>query len=274
MIGASAMVANYARSLVSIVAFAFAIVGVNQRGWTQPAAALSPEPIPVGTLTAYSREFAQRFALDTPAKDLELAAPLQALEFRVERSRWRADLNECLLSIYIDSRLPLYFPNAGPSGMQSISLGQNHFFTHASKGRDHWLKLSLDDRRHLGDIQRPFNRNAAFSTADYNAPDRRGSFFDVGYREFQRELFPGVHYIQLDIGCHVPRWFGSRPSTLLWLKRQGGKDYSRIANFDPNEFERLELPRVFVERMSAFAKEAARSSNAPPSARPSADLSR
>jgi hypothetical protein len=266
------------RSWPSAIAFATAFSVLTfatcSSAWGQTAAIPVPSAAVKRAVVAYSQEFARRFALEAPSKELELAAPLQALEFRVERSRWQPELNECLLSAYIDARVPLYFPHPALADSQAISLRLNHFFIHPLSRQRGWQKLSIEDRDHLSRIHRTFNRNAAFSTADYEPPGRRGGFFDVGNDEFRRELFPGLNYLRLGVGCHLPRWFGLRHPMLLWLKREDGKDYSRILSFDPQDFERFELPRAFVERMSALANDASKDASGRSSAEAGANSNR
>lgn len=220
------------------------------------------------SVVAYSKDFAKRFALPEPEPGMELSGPLQALEFRVEPSRYSAvpGANLCLLSVYVDASVPLHFPTEGPSGSETVGLAQRHFFVHPNKGREHWLRLALEDRRHFGSIQSRYNNNAAVATMDFSWSPQRGSLESVEHREFHRELFPSLAYVQLNLGCPFPRWLGVPRQIHLWLKRLGGKDYSRIVRMDPVDFEKFDIPALFVEKMSRM--ELAKRETRPPSITP------
>ena len=209
-----------------------------------------------GAVATYSKEFAKRFALPDPEPTMELSAPLHALELQISPAPHLPTANQCLLNVYLDSRLPLYYPTEGPVGTAEVDFAIRHFFVHPDKGREHWLSLAIEDRRHFGRIGSRFNFNSALATTNYTSVPKQGAFLSGAHREFHRELFPGIAYLRLSIGCPFPRWLSVSRDIHLWLKRPGGKDYTRIENADisPEDFEKLLIPAGFVERMNALEK--------------------
>jgi len=239
---------------LQLIAVAVSVLVIATNAFAQRTGSPANTRVGHGSIATYSKEFAKRFMLPDPEPGMDLAYPLLALELQISPAPHMPEANQCLLSVYIDSRLPLHFPTDGPIGTAEVGYAFRHFFIHPDKGREHWLTLSVEDRRYFGRITSQFNNNAALATVDFSWSPPKGSFASFAYRAFHRELFPSVSYLQLDVGCPFPRWLSVPRSIHLWLKRHGGKDFSQTIQVDPKDFEKLEIPAGYVQRMGALER--------------------
>ena len=64
----------------------------------------------------YTKEFAKRFALPNPEPGTEPSGGMQAMEFAVEPGPKHSFGYNCKLKLYLDSKLPIAYPEEGVAG--------------------------------------------------------------------------------------------------------------------------------------------------------------
>ena len=210
-------------------------------------------PIPVEQMHAfgYTKEFAKRFALPEPEPGWEPGDGLLAVEFSVRPipGPWRP-LYTCAFKLYIDSKFDIAFPEPGLSGLNELYTSRTHPFIARRKNEP---DIPEADRRAHGERQRAFGQLAAVATSDY-VMDKSGALTSSPLLEFVRELFPGVHYVQAS-DCMFAFWLSRRESDLnVWVKKSTGKDYTRTAMRDPNDFYQFPLPHALIAKARPWAE--------------------
>ncbi len=217
---------------------------------------LAPEPpappIPVEQMRAfgYTKEFAQRFALPEPEPGWEPGDGLLAVEFRLEPIPGPRGFYGCNFKLYIEGKLDIAFPEPGLSGSSELYTSRTHSFIARDKNQPDILEV--DRRAHFA-RQTAFLQLSAFATDDYE-PGKRGSLLSSGPREFVRDLFPGVHYMDAH-NCSFARWLSHRETTVkVWVKKSTGKDYRRDLAQDPNDFYQFTLPPALIAKARPWAE--------------------
>lgn len=223
-----------------------------------------PDPLPIETMKAavYTKAFAKRFVLPDPEPGTEPSGAIQGMEFSMEEippgSVYARPLYACDLILYLDNTLPIAWPEEGRAGAQRIMSIHPQLFSHMN--RERFLAMSVEDRRHSFKRETLWNMRARIVTSDFEYRKRGGSF-DATYREYDREFFPGVAYVKLDIGCtmtgtQLERFLQYGKGVELWLLKTGGRNYTDIGvqGVDRNDFVRLPLPRNFIERILPWIK--------------------
>ncbi len=242
--------ARWLRAMVLTLA-----LGCISSAIAQTAASLSgppAPPIPVEQMHTfgYTKEFAKRFALPEPEPGWEPGDGLLAVEFRVEPIAGPRGLYNCAFNLYVETKLDLAFPEAGPSGSDELYTSRLHPFLEVPKGSP---GLRESDRRAYWERRRGFAQLGAFATADY-VPGKRGASTSSSMRSFVRELVPGVHYVRLS-SCEYARWLSKNDPTLkVWVKKSSGKDYTRIVGIDPSDFYQLALPQALITKTLPWAE--------------------
>lgn len=213
-----------------------------------------PEPLPIETMRAavYTKAFAKRFALPDPEPGTEPTGVIQGMEFHIRPHRVMARYS-CDLILYLDNTLPIAWPEDARASVSGIPTQDTLLMSNVP--RERFLKLSVEDRRHSFKRETLWNMRARIVTPDFEYP-KRGGAFDVTYREYNREFFPGMAFVKLDIGCsftgrQLEKFLAHSPSIELWLLKTGGRNYTDIGveGVDRSDFVRLALPRTFLERV-------------------------
>ena len=95
-------------------------------------------------IAAYTKAFAERFGLSAPAPGTEPSGGLEAIEFAIEKGRF-APYYYLNIYLYVDSSLPIKYPEEGVAGEKYMLISATHFF---GRTNNQWMKWSLQDRRH------------------------------------------------------------------------------------------------------------------------------
>jgi hypothetical protein len=205
-------------------------------------------------LAAYSEPFAQRFGLAKPEVELAADGPLQAIEIGPGRFTYGTPSNPrillCDVKLYVSSSIPIQLPLSGEMGSFELAGRRSHFFIADDVGAKKWQRLSIEDRRYFGRRESDFSQLAAIATPDVQ-PGTRGSLMTLHYRSFVRDVFPGLHFVEIGIPCRWIEQYESRyPAAEIWLKRIGGKDYREITSpfMDPDDFVKLPIPAELMRR--------------------------
>jgi len=221
-----------------------------------------PDPLPIETMKAavYTKAFAKRFVLPDPEPGTEPSGAIQGMEFSMEEippgSVYARPLYACDLILYLDNTLPIAWPEEGRAGAQRIMSIHPQLFSHMN--RERFLAMSVEDRRHSGERISRYRRLAWLAVPDTEA-SKGGGLSDATYSEYDREFYPGIAYIKLDIGCSytaqaIDSALQHYPTVSVWLKRVGGKDYRKAFVKGSEDFLQIALPRNFIERILPWIK--------------------
>jgi len=205
-------------------------------------------------LAAYSEPFAQRFGLAKPEIELAADGPLQAIEIGPGRYTYATPSNpnvlRCDVKLYVSSSIPIQLPLSAELGSRELAGRRSHFFIADDIGAKKWQRLSIEDRRHFARRESAFIQLAAIATPDAQ-PGTRGSHTTIPYQSFVRDVFAGLHFVEVSIPCRWIEEYESRyPAAEIWLKRIGGKDYREITNtfMDPDDFLKFAIPAELMRR--------------------------
>lgn len=240
-------------TLVGIVAIIF---------FPTPLAAATPkvQPLPIDQMraTVYTKAFAKRFTLPDPEPGSEPEGGMQAMEFAVESSN-NAPYYYCKLYLYLDNKLPVAYPE-GDTGVAHLPSRRTRLMTFDAKTR--WLGLSEKDRIHFNERQGRYNAMTWLATPDYpgyfeEKPKKPYAAVGMFYDEYHRDLFPGLAYLKIDMGCPAYSWVDKVDVIQIWLKREGGKDYRKQLQKDPADFLKFTLPSSFYRQIAQWTKQIA-----------------
>jgi len=200
-------------------------------------------PLEEMRIAVYTKAFAERFGLPAPAPGTEPDGGLEAIEFAIEKGRF-APYYYLNIYLYVDSSLPIKYPEEGVAGEKYMLISATHFF-----GRTHeqWKKWSLEDRRYSTNLDGKYNRKANLATMDY-IPRKKGATTSLYYREFHKDILPGLAYIKLD--CSPPSVMIDRPinNVGIWLQVDSQVDYRSHIEVDTDDFLKFVIPDgVFKE---------------------------
>jgi hypothetical protein len=210
-------------------------------------------PINEARIATYSKSYATRFALPMPASENELSGGIQAIHFSIERGPDYAPFYGCKLKVYLNSDLPIAYPKNGVSGTRLIVLQPEHFIFDNNVDNKRWLALSVEDRIHFSS-QNSFNRLAGLASPGLDVRKHNGFWTGAQYDSFYRDLFPGITYLKLDVGCGLMQWGERYEFVQLWLERSGGKDYTKLVFEDPDDFLKFNIPSAFYKSTLKWAK--------------------
>ena len=124
-------------------------------------------------IAAYTKAFAERFGLPAPAPGTEPSGGLEAIEFAIEKGRF-APYYYLNIYLYVDSSLPIKYPEEGVAGEKYMLIKGTHFF---GRTQDMWLKWPQKDRLHFNNMQERYHRKANLATMSYS-PGKNGSISD------------------------------------------------------------------------------------------------
>lgn len=201
----------------------------------------------------YSKAFAERFELPAANVTDELPKELHAMELLAERHEW-GDSIYCNLKIYFDSALPIYLPEGPPAGSLAMRREGGHFFSQLKRDeRGRATSWSDSDRIALSLGENPYNRAARLATRDYKFQSV-GASEGMRILEYHKEILPGVGYMKLGPDCAwLARTVRYPAGWNLWVKRQGGADYTRILREKPEDFYIWPVPSAFLARFRPTA---------------------
>ena len=249
---------RWLRAVVLTLAMGCISSAIAQNAAPPPSPPAPPIPVEQMRAFAYTKEFANRFALPEPEPGWEPGEGLLAVEFRVLRIPGERlygvpagqSVYRCDFKLYIDGRLDIAFPEPGLSGSSKLYTDLTHSFIAREKGVP---DIPEADRRAHFARQTAFLQLSAFATDDYE-PSKRGALLSSGPREFVRDLFPGVHYMDAH-NCSFARWLSHRETTVkVWVKKSTGKDYRRDLAQDPNDFYQFTLPPALIAKARPWAE--------------------
>lgn len=197
------------------------------------------------SVRSYTREFAERFGLPAPQGEVPKDG-IHAIEFRVHQ-HWG---HECVLNVYLDNKLSLAYPE----GDLGFIYRERHLLNGPSKRKE--------DNRFTSGYDHKYNGKTVLSSADY-VHRKIGFADDLSIRHYRKNFLPDIAYVSLWLPCSFPAKIVTRKSPmLLWLEKQGGKDYTKQLRYEPEDFYRFPIPLDFFERLAspaakAYAKDAA-----------------
>lgn len=226
------------------------------------AASDQPPPLPIEEMRAavYTKAFAKRFALPEPEPGTEPEGGIEAMEFAVEPSN-NAPYYYCKLYVYLDNKLPVAYPE-GETGLAHLPSRRTQLMTFDAQKR--WLALSEKDRWHFNERKGRYNRmtmlaSPAYDHAEYlkNPPAEPYGAVDMFYEEYHRDLFPGLAYLKIDMGCPAYSWVDKIETAQIWLKREGAKDYRKHLRMERQDFLKFSLPKDFYRQIIRWVKQTA-----------------
>lgn len=86
---------------------------------------------------------------------------------------------------------------------------------------------------------------------------REGFGVSMFYEEYHRDLFPGVAYLKIGMGCPAYPSMDKLETVQVWLKREGGRDYSKQLREEPEDFLKFMLPPGFYRQIIQWTKQTA-----------------
>ncbi len=210
---------------------------------------IPPDPV-VGRANSfrvwsYSKAFARRFNLPEMA-DEGLPEDVWAIELRVTKGRYVAPY-DCYLNVYLSNRLKILFPGADSGSRKTLALG----------GRfppGGGLVRSEDRVFHDNQLSR-FRIKAALVTAAGTAQERIET---IPYEEYHKNFLSDLAYLSFDLaGCLMIGGPKQEPPFVLWVEREGGRDYRYTTELDRNDFYRFPIPTAAYERFRDIARRTA-----------------
>lgn len=223
-----------------------------------PGEAKDPAPLPIEQMRAavYTKEFAKRFALPDPEPGTEPERGMQAMEFAVEPGPWwlgETASYYCKLYLYLDNKLPIAYPEEAVRGTINIPSQKTKLMTIE---RERWLSLSEKDRLHFGERSSRYTRKSMLTTTDF-VWNKVGGGVGMFYDEYHRDLFPGLAYLKISMGCPNFSWMDKIETIQIWIQREGTKDYRHQDREDPEDFLKFTLPKAFYGKIHLWIKRTA-----------------
>jgi hypothetical protein len=200
---------------------------------------INTEPLPLEEMhiTAYTKAFAERFGLEPPAPGTEPGGGLEAMELTVEKPVKWSDIYNCHFYLYLDSSLPIKFPEQGVAGHKWMLISLTHFF---AKPHERWMKWSVQDRRYSSTLSGNYNMKAFLATMNY-VPDKKGAIDSIVYIEFHQDLLPGLTYIKLQVTQDL-LLENTRKDVGIFLQKSTETDYRGRITIEPGDFLKFRIP--------------------------------
>lgn len=182
------------------------------------------------------------------------------MEFAVEDAkakypRKKFATYQCVLKLYLDSQLPIAYPEGGVAGGDHMLMQPSHFFMWPNPENKRWLSLSEKDRLHFNERDGRYTRMTWLATPDYEW-QKRGAATGMFYEEYHRDLFPGLAYLKIRTGCPAYSWIDKVDTVQIWMKREGAKDYRKQLRTDPDDFLKATIPKSFYHQIIPWIKQA------------------
>lgn len=202
-------------------------------------------------IVAYSKSFAKRFGLPMPEPGFETTGGLEAVEFAIEKGNPWAPYYYSNYRLYINSSLPIAFPEETKNGDNYELIPKSHFF---GQTQEKFMRWQVEDRRYIGELQTRYFRNALLATMDYEFR-KHGASTSLWYKAFRQELFPDLDFIHINNAPNKLKNYGGK-GVGIWLKKVGGTDYREKIAIEDNHFFKFKLPNNFYKKVLEFEKSA------------------
>lgn len=209
-------------------------------------------PLQEMRIVAYTKAFAERFGLPSPAPGTEPRGGLEAIEFAIEKGPQWAPRYFLNFYLYLDNSLPIKFPEEGVSGEKYILNSATHFF---GRSQERWLKWPVKDRLYFSSRQGTYNRKANLATNNY-IPGKQGAISDLYFVEFYRELLPGLAYIKLDSSPFTEILNQKKGDFDIWLQKEMEADYRSKTNIEINDFLKFHIPDLVFHKIKDWGMKA------------------
>lgn len=230
----------------------FLVVGsltpfVRQSAASESNSQLEPLDIETMRVVAYTKAFATRFGLPMPEPGFETPDGLEAVEFSIERGNPWSPYYYSNLRLYVDSTLPIQFPEDERSGDMYLMITKTHFF---GQSQEQFMKWPVEDRRYFIKSETCYTQKAFLATMNYGN-GHSGQILTIFYKAYRRNIFPGVDYIhtrspQAHIAVQDETGVG------IWLKRVNDVDYGTRTDINQADFIKFRLPDKFYKQLLGF----------------------
>lgn len=201
-------------------------------------------------ITAYTKAFAERFALEPLVPGAEPSGGLQAIELTVEKPvKWVEHYN-CHFYLYVDSNLPIKLPEPGVSGNRIMLLSPTHFF---AKPLKQWRKWKVEDREYSSLLSGKYNMKAFLATMDY-VPNKKGAIDSITYVEYHKDLLPGLTYIKLNVSMDL-LLENHRKNVGIFLQKESNTDYRGRIFIEPGNFLKFRIPDHVYSKLRGWGLE-------------------
>ncbi|WP_139167619.1 hypothetical protein [Desulfuromusa kysingii] len=218
-------------------------------------------PLQEMRIAAYTKAFAERFGLPAPPPGTEPSGGLQAIEFAIEKGPKWAPRYYCNFYLYVDSSLPIKYPEEGVAGEKYMLITTTHFF---GRAYEQWMEWSLQDRRYSTGLDGKYNRKARMATKNY-MPGKQGAISDLDYIEFHKNILPNLDYLKLNFSPFSLMINKVNNGVDIWVQQRGNTDYRSRIKSDSSDFIKFSIPEVVLQKIRQWgnqAKEANRKINA------------
>lgn len=230
--------------------FFLLIIGLVMLGSTGAAAIaettveIEPPPLEEMRAVAYSKSFAKRFGLPMPMPGFETTGGLEAVEFAIEEGNPWSAIYFSNYRLYVDSSMPIEFPEQGERGDTDILITRRHFFGHP---HEQFMKWRREDRIIFNEKGTRYRMKAFLATMDYGSSNR-GTLTSISYVTFRQRLFEGLDYIHLYTS---PAFFqpNHEAGIGLWLKKISDVDYRHRLDVEREQFVKMRLPEAFYKKV-------------------------
>jgi len=201
-------------------------------------------PLEEMRIAAYTKDFAERFGLPAPMPGTEPSGGLQAIEFAIEKGPAWTPFYYCKFYLYLDSSLPVKYPEEGIAGEKYMLIKKTHFF---GSTQDQWLQWPGSDKLYFNRRQGSYNRKANLASMDY-VPGKQGAIDSFSYEEFHKDILPGLAYIKLS--APTPLLISKpRKNIGVWLQKESKVDYRSRVHVDPNDFLKFAIPEHVFQKV-------------------------
>lgn len=236
---------------VALITLLFQILSLQASIAVETEAAYPELPSSGMRISAYTKDFAKRFGLPDPVPGTEPGGGLEAIEFAIEKGRF-SPYYFCKFSLYVSNKLPIKYPEEGVAGAKYMLVKGTHFF---GRTQDQWMNWPKKDRLHFNDRQGSYHRKANLATMDY-APGKEGAITSLYYREFHKDILPGIAYINLD--CSPPSFMikNLKNNIGIWLQKESDVDYRGRFDINSENFLKFKLPDPVYQKVREWGLQA------------------
>ncbi|MCP5382195.1 MAG: hypothetical protein H6912_07475 [Kordiimonadaceae bacterium] len=211
--------------------------------------------------TNYSSYYAKNYGYPE-SHVIDMPDHIHLIEYRM---RTVGRHTECKLNILLDKNLGLDLPNE--AYVTQLAFNSTDFIKIVRPKRvagwQNSEETMLHNMKYLSTNESSLTnekyklRNAATST-EYIPPDNmslaRGGM-TVGIDEYNPWFYEDLDYISLNIACGpMEIRMQKQPNYYVWLKKKGGRNYSRIVNLFAEDFMIFEIPLSLREKISGYMK--------------------
>ncbi len=240
----STQITNLTRKLFLLIIVLVMLDSTGVTAIAETAAEIEPPPLEGMRVVAYSKAFAKRFGLPMPEPGFETTGGLEAVEFAIEEGNPWSAIFFSNYRLYVDSSLPIEFPEQGGRGDTDILITRRHFFGHP---HEQFMKWRREDRIFFNEKGTRYKMKAFLATMDYGS-SKQGALTSISYETFRQTLFEGLDYIHLYTS---PVFFqpNHKAGIGLWLKKISAVDYRHRLDVEREQFVKMRLPEAFYKKV-------------------------